>query len=241
MTTTLYGWGAMFDLPCPSPYVMKAEIQLQLLGVEFARATADLDAVSKHKAPYVIDEGQVIEDSTFIRWHFEAKLGKDLDVGLSAEQRGAAWAMGTMLEHRLGPIMACERWLIDANFEKGPAMFFAGVPEAMRPAVTAQVRGDFLRTMQGSGFARFTRAEQMRLAKADIAAAANLLGDKTWLFGDQATAADASAGAVLASCSTRFFESELPDLIDAHPNLTAYLERINARFFPEDRWPSMMG
>jgi glutathione S-transferase len=239
MTTTLYGWGRMFDLPCPSPYVMKADILLQLLGVPFTRATADLDAVGKHKAPYAIDDGQVIEDSTFIRWHFEAKTGRDLDAGLSPEQRGAAWMIGTSLENRLSQIMACERWLIDTNFDKGPRQFFMDVPEAMRAAVIEQVRGDFVRTMQGAGFARFTRAEQMRLARADIAAVADLLGDKPFLFGDEPTAADASAAAVLVSCNTRFFESELPDLIAAHPSLVGYLDRMNARFFAEDLWPPM--
>lgn len=239
MTTTLYGWGRMFDLPCPSPYVMKADILLQLLGVSFTRATADLDTVGKHKAPYVIDDGQVIEDSTFIRWHFEAKTGRDLDAGLSPEQRGAAWLIATSLESRLSQIMACERWLIDANFEKGPRQFFLGVPEAMRDAVIEQVRGDFARTMHGSGFARFTRAEQMQLARADIAAVAGVLGSKPFLFGAEPTSADASACGVLAGCNTRFFESELPDLIAAHPNLTAYLERMNVRFFAEDLWPPM--
>ena len=52
---TLFGWGPMFDCPSPSPYVMKSDIQLQMLGVDFDRAIADLDAVPKHKAPYVMD------------------------------------------------------------------------------------------------------------------------------------------------------------------------------------------
>ena len=37
---TLYGWGPLFDCPSPSPYVMKSEIQLQMLGLEFNRAIA---------------------------------------------------------------------------------------------------------------------------------------------------------------------------------------------------------
>ena len=49
--TTLYGWGPMFDLPGPSPYVMKADIQMQMLGVPFKRAIAELDSVAKGKAP----------------------------------------------------------------------------------------------------------------------------------------------------------------------------------------------
>ena len=31
--TTLFGWGPMFDCPSPSPFVMKSDIQLQMLGV----------------------------------------------------------------------------------------------------------------------------------------------------------------------------------------------------------------
>ena len=135
--TTLFGWGPMFGLPCPSPFVMKADIQLQLFGVAFDRAIADLDSVSKHKAPYVQDDGQIIQDSTFIRWHFEKKLGVDLDEGLSEAGKATAWAFERMLEDRLARIEGHERWLEGDNFERGPAMFFLGAPEAVRAQVIA--------------------------------------------------------------------------------------------------------
>lgn len=239
MTTTLFGWGRMFDVPSPSPYVAKADIQLQMLGVEFDRATADLDSVGKHKAPYVNDDGAVIEDSEFIRLHFEAKTGKDLDTGLTPVERATARALGGMLEGRLSQIMACERWLIDSNFERGPSQFFAAIPEPMRGEVIAQVRGEFQRTMHGAGFARYSRAELIQIAAADIAAVAALLGDQPYLFGNQPSAVDATAFGVLASSATRFFEGQLPDLIAAHPNLTDYLARMEAAYYPEDRWPSI--
>ena len=239
MTVTLYGWGRMFDLPSPSPYVMKADIQLQMLGVTFDRAIADLDAVPRHKAPYVRDNGLLVEDSALIRRHFEAATGLDLDAHLSAEERAVARAFEGMLEGRLAQIMACERWLIDANFDCGPRQFFARVPEPMRDAVIAEVRGDFARTMHGAGIGRFSRAEQMDIAAADIAAVAAFLGNKTWMFGDRPSALDAVVYAVIGGCATRFFDSALPDLIAAHANLTAYLGRMEAAYFAEDRWPAM--
>lgn len=239
MKTTLYGWGSMFDLPSPSPFVMKADIHLQMLGIPFERAIADLDSVDKHKAPYVRDDGVVVQDSAFIRRHFEKKLGVDLDRGLTPEQRGLSWALEKMLERHLQPIEACERWLIDENFERGPQQFFAGVPAAMRDAVIAQVRGDFAKTMHGSGFSRYSRQERMTLARADIAAAASLLGTKAHFFGDTPTAVDGAAFGVLAGCATRFFESELPDIVAEHPNLVAYLNRMRKRFFETDRWPKI--
>jgi len=230
----------MFDLPSPSPYVAKADMLLQMLGIEFDRAVADLDSVSKHKAPYVRDGDTIIEDSSFIRDYFERKTGRDLDAGLNPVQRATARALGGMLESRLAQIMACERWLIDENFDRGPRLFFAAVPEPMRETVVAQVREDFRKTMHGAGFARFTRAEQMQIAAADIAAVAALLGDQSWLFGANASAADAVAYGVLSACSTRFFDSELADLIAAQPNLAAYLGRIEQAYFTPDHWPAMM-
>lgn len=239
MTITLFGWGRMFDVASPSPYVAKADMQMQMLGIQFNRAIADLESVSKHKAPYVLDDGATIEDSSFIRKHFETKTGHDLDAGLTAEERATARALSGMLENRLGQIMACERWLIDDNFDRGPRQFFADVPDAMREAVIAQVREDFNKTMYGAGFGRYSRAELMLIAAEDIAAVAALLGDKEWLFGDKASAADAVAYGVLSGSATRFFESQLPDLIEAQPNLGAYLDRIEQAYFASDQFPQM--
>ncbi|MFT5775786.1 glutathione S-transferase family protein [Hyphomonas sp.] len=93
---TLYGWGPVFDCPSPSNYVMKTDIQLQMLGLDFDRAIADLESVPKHKAPYVMDGDTLVQVSNFIRAHFERMLGKSLDAGLTDEQRAASWALKRM-------------------------------------------------------------------------------------------------------------------------------------------------
>jgi len=157
--------------------VLKTDIQLQMLGVAFDRRMADLDAVKKHKAPYVEDEGEIIEDSTFIRWRFERKLERDLDAGLSEAERGQAWALERMLEDRLNMIMLAERWLEDRNFFKGPAQFFARVPEAMRAQVMEEVRTGMRAMMERHGILRHSRGERLQLAAKDIEAVARVVGD----------------------------------------------------------------
>lgn len=239
MTITLYGWGAMFDMPSPSPFVLKTDIQMQMLGLTFDRAVADLESVNKHKAPYVRDGDVLIQDSTFIRWHFEKQLGLDLDARLTPQQRGVSWAVERMLERHLATIMGCERWLVDANFDKGPRQFFGGVPEVAREGVIQQARADLKQAMYGGGMARFSREEQMQLARADVAAVAAILGEAPYLFGDQPSAVDATAYGVLASCATRFFDSELVAIVASQPTLVAYLERMRQRYFATDRWPKM--
>lgn len=238
--TTLFGWGPLFGCQSPSPFVTKADIQLQMFGISFERAIADLDIVSKHKAPYVEDEGRIIEDSTFIRWHFEAKLGADLDHGLTAEQRAIACAAERMFEDRLCSIMAYERWLEGDNFERGPAMFFAAVPEAMRAEVMADARERVRTGHQISGIGRHSRAERMQLARRDIEAAAALLGDKPYFLADRPTALDGIAYGVLTACAAPIFDSPLRDMVATYPNLTAYFARMEERFFSPNLWPSMM-
>lgn len=238
MTTTLFGWGPSFGLRGPSPFVLKTEIQLQMLGVRFERAIADLEAVSKHKAPYVRDGEQLIEDSTFIRAHFERKLDRHLDARLTREQRAAAWALERLLEDRLYFIAVHERWLEDANFYKGPAQFFGSVPEAQRAAVIAQVRDGLRQMLVRQGLGRHSRAERMELAARDIAAVADTLGEKNFLFGAEPSAVDAVAFGMLSSCATRFFDSPLTDLVERHAGLTAYLERMEERYFRDVTWPT---
>jgi glutathione S-transferase len=237
---TLYGWGPLFGIRGPSPCVLKAEIQLKMFGLTFKRAVADLDSVSKRKAPYVrLVDGTVIEDSTFIRWHFEKALGKDLDQGLSPEQRAAAWGLERMLEDRLVFIMAHDRWLEPENFKQGPALFFQRVPEQARNSVIEGVLADLRKGMHHHGVGRHTRDERMQLAARDIGAIATKLADKPYLFGAAPTALDATAFGVLTSCNAPIFDSPLRAIIASHDNLKPYLERIDARYFVDGSWPSM--
>jgi len=236
---TLYGWGPAFDCPSPSPFVMKADIQLQMLGVEFTRAIADLDSVPKHKAPYVIDDGQLIEDSNFIRRHFEQKLGRGLYDGMSGKDIAASWALERLAEGQLVKIMAWERWMKDSNFNKGPAHFFDDVPAPARADVIRDVVQAQAAMYAGEGTGRFTDAERMQLATWDIGSLALQLGEQDFLFGDKPTCADASVIAVLISCATDFFDTPLTGIVRQHANLVAYMDRMKARYFDTVKWPEM--
>ena len=237
--TTLYGWGPMFDCPSPSPYVMKTEIQLQMLGVEFNRAIADLDAVSKHKAPYVEDDGKIIQDSNFIRAHFETKLGRSLLDGLTRREQALSWALERMAEGHLNAVMAGERWLKEANFRKGPALFFMDVPEAMREQAYTDIREGMRKTRWEAGIGRHSQEEQLQLAAFDIAAIAAQLGERAFLLGDEPTGVDAAVSAVLISCATPYFDTPLVGMVEGHANLPAYLRRMREAYLPEKAWPEL--
>ena len=91
---TLATFGPGFGLPDPSPFVTKADVLLQMSGGPFEKKTLGLRQAPKGKLPFIVDDGETIADSTFIRGHLERKYGVDFDKGLTPAQRGAAWAAG---------------------------------------------------------------------------------------------------------------------------------------------------
>src|SRR5215216_2564449 len=125
---TLYGSGPNFGLPDASPFVTKAETLLRMSKLPFEKALMSFSKAPKGKIPYIEDDGQLLGDSTLIRWHLEKKYGIDFDQGLTAEQLAIAWAFEKMAEDNLYWTSVYFRWMIDDNFRKGPVHFFKGVP-----------------------------------------------------------------------------------------------------------------
>jgi glutathione S-transferase len=146
---TLHTFGPAFGLPDPSPFVIKAETLLKMSGLPYRTRTGELGKAPKGKLPYIEDDGELIADSTFIRWHLERKHRVDFDRGLDAEQRATAWAFEKMAEDHLYWALVDALWLDDANFRKGPARFFAKIPAPLRPFVIATVRRQLRTRLRG--------------------------------------------------------------------------------------------
>lgn len=192
----------------------------------------DLGKAPKGKLPYIEDAGEIVADSAFIRWHIEQKYGYDFDRGLSKTEKAAAWALEKMLEDNLYWLMVDVRWLDDANFAKGPAHFFDGLPPIVRNLVRLMVRSKQRKTLNAHGIGRHTAAEKLAIAKQDIASVAALLDDKPYLFGNEPCGADASAYAFMAGVLCPHFESPIRDSAESHANLVAYVHRMKTRYFP---------
>ena len=62
---------------------------------------------------------------------------------------------------------------------------------------------------------------------------ADILGDKPYLFGEEAHGADATAGAFVIGALAKAIAAPLRDAAESMPNLVAYAERMMRRFFPK--------
>jgi glutathione S-transferase len=229
---TLYSFGPYFDLPDPSPFVMKAEVLLKMAKLPFEIDTRGFNKAPKGKLPYICDDGETIADSSLIRLHIEKKYGFDFDAGLSPSERGIAWAFEKMCEDHLYWAGLHARWMIDENFDKGPRRFFDSAPAVMRPFIIAMVRRQVRRNLWGHGMGRHTLAEMEQLAVRDIDAIADFLGDKPYLMGKAPCGADASLFPFVAHMLCPLFETAIRTRAEQRSNLAAYRDRLMGQYFP---------
>ncbi len=228
---TLYTFGPYFGLPDPSPFVIKAMLLLKFAGLAYGEDRGGFRQAPKGKLPYINDDGLIVPDSTFIRFHIEKKYGFDFDAGLTPEQRAVAWAAEKMCEEHLHWALVASRWSDDANFAKGPAQFFKAVPMPFRPILQGMVRRKVQKALKLQGFGRHTRAERDTLAIADVNALASLLGDKAFLMGENPCGADAAVFAFAASFLSPEFDTPIRAATERQANLIGYRDRMLRRYF----------
>jgi len=234
---TLFGFGPAFGLPDASPFVIKAHLLLKMAGQPYRLDRGGFRKAPKGKLPYIDDEGVIVADSAFIRFHLEKKYGIDFDAGLSAEQRGIAHAVEKLCEDHLYWFGVHYRWLVDENFVKGPARIFDMFPAPLRPLLKAMVRRGVRRTLKGQGTGRHKDDEKVLLVGRAAEALSGILGDKPWIMGGQPSAADATVGAFAMTGLSTFFDTPLHEAMRGHANLCAYETRVRARFFAKDQAP----
>ena len=229
---TLYGSFPAFGLPQASPFVMKTEVQLKMAEIPYRLERGSPAEAPKHKIPYIVEAHHRIGDSTFIREHIERQHGVDLDRGLTAEMRARGWAVERMLEDHLYWAIVHERWMVDANFARGPAHFFDNLPGQARETAKGEARRNVAANLHGQGLGRHSHGEVVALGSRSVAALSALIGNKAYLMGPAPSAADATAFAMVAALLASLFDSELRLFAEGLANLARYRDRMMAEFYP---------
>ncbi|NJL08195.1 MAG: glutathione S-transferase family protein [Methylacidiphilales bacterium] len=229
---TLYGFGAAFGQPDPSPFVLKTELLLKFAGLPYRIDTSGMMRAPKGKLPYIDDDGTLVPDSTFIRFHIEKKYSFDFDSGLDAKERAIAWAVEKMIEDQLYWALVHDRWMDDNNFTVGPKTFFKRIPPPLRQLAIVLIRRKIRDAMKGQGFGRHSRAEVAELTGRVVDSVAAILGDRPFLMGNAPCGADATVAGMLIAILCPIFDSPTRTAIERHANLVAYRDRMMERYFP---------
>lgn len=226
-------FGPAFGLPDPSPFAMKGEMLLKLAGLDYSTEVGDVRKAPKAKMPVLNDGDTAVPDTTFIRFYLEDNHDIDFDKGLSARDRGIAWAVEKMLEDSLYFAIMHERWAIDENFDRGPRTFFNTIPAPIRGLVVRMIRKQVKRDMWGHGIGRHSRSEICRLAGRILQSVSDVMGDKKYLMGSRPCGADAAVFSFVAGSLCTVFDSEILTHAQSHKNLVDYNQRMMAEFYPD--------
>ena len=152
---------------------------------------------------------------------------------LTAGERGTAWAFEKMAEDHLYWALLHARWMDDANFAKGPVVFFRKVPAPVRPLVVAMIRRHVRKALHAHGMGRHSPVEITALATRALDAIADHLGPKPFFMGAEPTGADATMFAFTANVLCPIFETPIRTAAERHDNLKRYVGRMTARFYPD--------
>jgi glutathione S-transferase len=235
---TLYTFGPFLGTPDSSPFVMKTMVLLKLADLEYRQQSGGLFRAPKGLLPFIEDDGKVIADSTFIRFHIERKYGIDFDAGLSARDRATAWSVEKMVEDHLYWALLDLRWTNRANFERGIATMFDVLPAPARPLARRIMRRRTIARTRGHGMGRNSRDDIEQLAIRDLDSIAAILADKPYLIGEQPCAADAAVFGMVAAFLTPTLDSPVIEAARNHPNLVRYRDRAMARWFQSREEPA---
>ena len=89
-----------------SPFCLKMETYLKAAQVPYEnKLTVSMGKSKKSKMPMILDNGELVEDSTFIIEHLKQKHGIDLDKHLNQEQKAIAKAFQWLCEKSIVDIV----------------------------------------------------------------------------------------------------------------------------------------
>ncbi|KAL4458287.1 hypothetical protein ABPG75_013152 [Micractinium tetrahymenae] len=222
-----------------SSFVTKLEAFLRFGGVrKYSKMVAYPDASPKAQLPFIQRGGQRIGDSYFIIKHLisSGAVPAELEFPPGDRDRATALAVARMCDTDLAVAVVYYRFVDDEGWARcrrellGPFRLPLGVGRLLGRIVRAQS----LRRVVEQGFGRHGEVDRLALVAQELSALSALLGDRPFLLGDAPHAVDASAFGVLDQLAARELNPALAELVERHPNLMAYRDRIRARFFGED-------
>jgi glutathione S-transferase len=232
----VHKYGPAFGLPDASPFVIKVETYLRIVGEPYEEVLTDVRKMPRKQLPCATIDGTIVPDSTAIIERLEARRSAKLDAHLDARERAIAFAFKTMLEEYLYFGVLYLRWTTDDGwrvFEPGLREMLGklGVPSMFRGLVSGQARKQVTARHETQGIGRKPREELVASCKEVIDSLSVYLGDHPFLCGDKPTTYDATAYAFVAGVLAPAFKNELRDHLASKQNLVAYDNRMKAAYW----------
>ncbi len=227
---TLLTFPAGLHEPSLSPFCTKTIHLLNMSGQTWQRKDVSNPSNMPHgKLPVLKWNEETIADSHLIQAALE-RAGADFYAGCTPEDRAKGQSIMRLVEDWPYHALVYDRWVHDDGWAIFRAAFFGEMPTIMRAPVGEMIRKSIRRGLERHGIARCTEAERLALVGRDMAALAEVLGERPFVLGDRTTAADAACLSVLGAIRTRPMETPLRHRIRSDKRITLYLDRCKQAF-----------
>jgi glutathione S-transferase len=230
----LYGFTHGFGVVDPSPFVLKVDAYLRLANIKYESfpSVDNLKKAPKGKLPFIIDgETTTVADSEFIISYLQEKFQIKLDSNLSAEQKSTAYLIGKSLDENLYWCLVYSRWVKDDTWIHVKKAFFGSMPFPLKFIVPPIARKGVTSALQKQGLGRHSDEEIKIIADRTFQSLSDILGEKTYFFGDSPCTFDATAFGFLAQFISVSLNNEMNDLARNYSNLVDYCNHMNAEYY----------
>ena len=187
----LYQFSRCPTIPSSSPYCLKVENWLRMTKVAYENIDHKMKYKSKKgQLPFVELNGQEIADSTIIIRELSKTFSKDLDEGLTPEQKVISHAFESMLNNHTGWVARCWRY-------NNPDQFIDTAQLDIKRTLNSRLPNPILnfifkigfkrnvREAVSHGLGRHTPEEIYEFGKEDLKSLSELLGKKDYFFGKE--------------------------------------------------------
>lgn len=231
----LYSFGPAFGLIDPSPFVTKVNAFMTMHSIDF-EIVADarkLQTAPKKKFPFIDDNGTILADSSFILEHLSKKHSIDMDAHLNAEQRAIAHLIAKSLEENLYWCLVYSRWVNDDTWPIIKEKFFGDMPFPLSKIIPAIVRKGTIKRVNAHGMGAHSNDEIMAIADKSFASVSAILGDKTYMFGDQISTLDLIVFAQIGAFTLSTLDNKATQLTKKYDNLINFTQKIQHELYPQ--------
>ena len=232
---TVFVFSPMWGLPTHGPFGLKLATWMRLAGIEHRLVHEDDPRKGpKKKSPWIEIGAERIGDSELVVETLCERLGVDPDAHLSARERAQSLTLRRTFEAHFSQIYDHSFFVCDEGWAHARA-HFAFLPGLLRAIALPMIRADFKKEAWIKGIGRHEPAQIARMAAADIDAAAAMLGEQPYLFGDIPTLADCTVYGFLALILWSPIPSAAREHLRTVPNLVAHCERMRERLWSDEQ------
>ncbi|XP_054156468.1 failed axon connections-like [Oppia nitens] len=238
-TVYLYQFTRFATIPSSSPFCLKVETFLRMAGIAYENVDHQLKFRSKKgQLPFVELNGKEIADSDIIIQDLTKIFEKDLDEGLTEEQKNNSHAYQSMLDNHTSWVVRYWRYnnpqqFIDASKMDMKRITLSKLPNSVLNVLLKIGFKQNVKQVLGHGIGHNTEAEIYDFGKSDLKALSKLLDDKDYFFGKDPHLLDCVAFAHLAQFVFIPF-GEMTEWMETETaNLVAFVNRIKDKYWTD--------